>query len=66
MTRRTSIRIPAALYAWLSEQAQHERRTISNLIVALLSAAKDNHTDTRTDAADRGETPPSRREDTAS
>lgn len=41
MTKRTSLRIPVALYTWLKARAERERRTISNLIVALLSAAQE-------------------------
>jgi predicted DNA-binding protein len=37
MSKRTSVRIPDDLHQQLTERAQREHRTISNLIVALLS-----------------------------
>lgn len=37
MSKRTSIRIPDELYQRLVERAMAEQRTVSNLIVALLS-----------------------------
>jgi predicted transcriptional regulator len=37
MSRRTTIRIPDDLYARLAERAKAERRTVSNLVIFLLS-----------------------------
>lgn len=39
MSRQISTRLPDDLYARLAEQARRERRTISNLVIALLSEA---------------------------
>jgi len=50
MSKRTSIRIPDDLYAQLVAQAQRERRTVSNLIVALLADSVTN-SDTKPKAA---------------
>jgi predicted HicB family RNase H-like nuclease len=41
MSRRVSIRIPDELYAKLVERAAQERRTLSNLITALMSEATE-------------------------
>lgn len=41
MSKRTTVRIPDDLYSWLATRAQRERRTVSNLLIALLSEAKD-------------------------
>lgn len=40
MTKRTSLRIPIALWTWLLERAKREGRTMSNLIVHLLEQAR--------------------------
>lgn len=40
MSKRTSMRLPDDLYQWLVERAQRERRTVSNLVVTLLSEAR--------------------------
>jgi predicted DNA-binding protein len=54
MSKRTSIRIPDELYEYLTGRAKREQRTVSNLIVSLLTiAAKD--TERNTNAIDRGE-----------
>lgn len=44
MSKRTSIRIPDALYVQIVQRAEREHRTVSNLIIALLSEAtqRDN------------------------
>ena len=42
MSKRTSIRIPDELYAQIAERARDEQRTISNLIVALLTQTLKN------------------------
>lgn len=39
MSRRTSIRIPDDIYQQLVERARAERRTVSNLVIALLAQA---------------------------
>lgn len=39
MSRRTSIRIPDGLYVQLVERAKKEQRSVSNLIIALLTQA---------------------------
>lgn len=36
MSKRTTIRIPDDVYDQLSDQAQREQRTISNLVIVLL------------------------------
>lgn len=41
MSKRTSMRIPDDLHQWLAERAQRERRTVSNLVVTLLSEARE-------------------------
>lgn len=41
MSKRTTVRIPDEIYQWLAERAQRERRTVSNLLVALLAEARD-------------------------
>jgi predicted transcriptional regulator len=47
MSKRTSVRIPDDLYAWLEERARKERRTVSNLLVALLAEARDRESNGR-------------------
>lgn len=42
MSKRTSIRIPDDLYAQLVERAKKEQRSVSNLIIALLSQSLKN------------------------
>ncbi len=54
MSKRTSIRIPDELYAYLAEQAKREQRTVSNLIVSLLTISAKN-TERNTRGQDRGE-----------
>lgn len=39
MSKRTSIRIPDELYTQLVERAKKEQRSVSNLIIALLTQA---------------------------
>lgn len=46
MRKRTSIRIPVELWAWLASRAKQEKRTISNLIVYLLEQKRDEVVDT--------------------
>lgn len=41
-SKRTSIRIPTELYTWLVKRAESERRTVSNLIMALLEQVRAN------------------------
>ena len=45
-SKLTSIRIPDDLYTRLAERAKRERRTVSNMLVAILSAEllEDNST----------------------
>ncbi len=40
MSKRTTVRIPDELYQWLVERAAREHRTVSNLLVALLSETR--------------------------
>lgn len=42
MSKRTTVRIPDDLYRWLAERAQRERRTVSNLLIAVLAEARDH------------------------
>jgi hypothetical protein len=39
MSKRTSLRIPDELYDELAKRAKRERRSLSNLIIALLAEA---------------------------
>jgi predicted CopG family antitoxin len=39
MSKRTSVRIPDELYDELAKRAKRERRSLSNLIIALLAEA---------------------------
>lgn len=56
MSKRTSIRIPDDLYSYLVVRAKDEQRTVSNLIVNLLTmAVKD--TGSNTAALDEGDKP---------
>lgn len=53
MSKRTSIRIPDDLYAKLQMRAEQEHRTVSNLIVllmtkGLLDSGNDSQTNTTT------------------
>ena len=42
MSKRTTVRIPDDLYRWLAERAKRERRTVSNLLIALLAESRDH------------------------
>lgn len=42
MSKRTSIRIPDELYEYLTDRAKQEQRTVSNLIVNLITIAVKN------------------------
>lgn len=42
MSKRASIRIPDELYIQLVERAKKEQRSVSNLIIALLTQALKN------------------------
>ena len=50
MTRPTSIRIPMDIWLWLSERADREGRTMSNLIVYLLGQIRLKEAESKIDS----------------
>jgi predicted CopG family antitoxin len=54
MSKRTTIRIPDDVYSQLSERAQAEQRTVSNLVILLLKQSLENKMNVATNVADAG------------